>query len=535
MDMAASSNRIINAFPPLNNITPFTRVDGWSFLEVLEGLRNYIVNTLVPEIDGDFEKITDQLNEWFEQYTKDFSDLKLEWQTLFDEFMSNIVVELEGLNDQAISNLINNELSETKKALNNKFIPRDDFTTLDISKVRPHYVSNVTARLGNVIQSMCKEPISGDMYVSQATSLQRPPNPPEGSETTFILRNTAGGEYRDHMLLVLGGHGSKITVENDNGVIYIWMSWRNSPDGSGARFAHCRFPYLPGESLDRNDPRVKIYTDLDNTGDDYSVIAPNFRHDTIAIRHLNSSGNIEKFILRKLSEYKAGIGEPIKTLTMNVAGGSFQSMDADSKYLYVTRGNGYGRRDQALSRYNWSDSLDTYSYDLTYLADEQQGSQSQGDMSETEACSLFYDPQTGAQHLFISKSIGPGGARTNIIYCFSPLGQTGFLDMGVSGNRHASGRVLSGWTEVIPVPNEPTEVRVTFPPGMFTNNPIVVASARSTVVGTSILGVSALGASRNGFNLIVLRTNAEPTNISWIAHQTTEPQLDAYPNLPIVP
>lgn len=117
MDIVQSSNRVINSFPPLNNITPFTRVDGWSFLEVLEGLRNYIVNTLVPEIDGDFEKITDQLNEWFDAYTKNFDELKTEWQTLFNEFMANIVIELEGLNDQSVSSLIENPNSETGSSL----------------------------------------------------------------------------------------------------------------------------------------------------------------------------------------------------------------------------------------------------------------------------------------------------------------------------------------------------------------------------------------------------------------------------------
>lgn len=121
MDMVASSNRVINSFPPLNNITPFTRVDGWSFLEVLEGLRNYIVNTLVPEIDDDFEKITIQLNEWFEQYTIDFQGLKDEWQKLFDDFMDDIVAQLEALNDQAMANLIRDIQSKTREALDEQY------------------------------------------------------------------------------------------------------------------------------------------------------------------------------------------------------------------------------------------------------------------------------------------------------------------------------------------------------------------------------------------------------------------------------
>lgn len=120
MDLNQSSNRVINRFPPLNNITPFTRVDGWSFLEVMEGMRNYIVNTLVKDVDLNNELIVDQLNEWFEAYVKDFSNLKAEWQSLFDQFMANIVVELEALNDQAISNLIGVE-SLTRASLEEFF------------------------------------------------------------------------------------------------------------------------------------------------------------------------------------------------------------------------------------------------------------------------------------------------------------------------------------------------------------------------------------------------------------------------------
>lgn len=133
MDITQSSNRVINRFPTLNNITPFTRVDGWSFLEVLEGLRNYIVNTLAPEIDSDKELITAQMNAWFDQYQLDNLELINEinsakggWQNAFDAFMADVVAQLEALNDQAAANLVNNELSLLKKALNGKFIKRHE-------------------------------------------------------------------------------------------------------------------------------------------------------------------------------------------------------------------------------------------------------------------------------------------------------------------------------------------------------------------------------------------------------------------------
>lgn len=117
MNIAQSSNRVVNSFPPLNNITPFTRVDGWSFLEILEGLRYYVVEVLVSDIDSNNKDISDQLNKWFTQYVKDFENLKGDWQELFDNFMANIVIELEGLNDQAVANLVVNKLSDLHGAL----------------------------------------------------------------------------------------------------------------------------------------------------------------------------------------------------------------------------------------------------------------------------------------------------------------------------------------------------------------------------------------------------------------------------------
>lgn len=124
MDIVQSSNRIVNSFPPLNNITPFTRVDGWSFLEVLEGLRNYIVNIFRPEIDENFELIEKQMNEWFIAYQKDHADLleqilsaKNEWQDFFDQFIIDVINQLAGLNDKSVAQLILDTSSETRKAL----------------------------------------------------------------------------------------------------------------------------------------------------------------------------------------------------------------------------------------------------------------------------------------------------------------------------------------------------------------------------------------------------------------------------------
>lgn len=107
MDIVQSSNRIVNSFPPLNNITPFTRVDGWSFLEVLEGLRHYIVDILVPENNALIDNINKIIDEMIKLVDDKIVESHEEFQQLLNVYMENVNIQL-GLMDDKID-LINNK------------------------------------------------------------------------------------------------------------------------------------------------------------------------------------------------------------------------------------------------------------------------------------------------------------------------------------------------------------------------------------------------------------------------------------------
>lgn len=124
MDITQSSNRVINSFPPLNNITPFTRVDGWSFLEVLEGLRHYIVSVLTPGIDSNFEEFYNGYIKNFNALLDDIENSKNSWKDYFDEFMSDVNEQLKILNDKAVADLVEDLNSQIRIALDDSFVNR---------------------------------------------------------------------------------------------------------------------------------------------------------------------------------------------------------------------------------------------------------------------------------------------------------------------------------------------------------------------------------------------------------------------------
>lgn len=79
-------------------------------------------------------------------------------------------------------------------------------------------------------------------------------------------------------------------------------------------------------------------------------------------------------------------------------------------------------------------------------------------------------------------------------------------------------KIASGRVSVpIETANTPTAYNITFESGFFTKAPNVVATADSTVVGTSVLGVSVNGVTKDGFTIYVTRVNTSNTPVQWIA------------------
>lgn len=78
-------------------------------------------------------------------------------------------------------------------------------------------------------------------------------------------------------------------------------------------------------------------------------------------------------------------------------------------------------------------------------------------------------------------------------------------------------RIEQGRSSVpISAANTPSSIKITFSKS-FTQAPNVVATADSSVIGTSVLGVSVSRVTKDGFNIYVTRANTSTTPVQWIA------------------
>ena len=76
----------------------------------------------------------------------------------------------------------------------------------------------------------------------------------------------------------------------------------------------------------------------------------------------------------------------------------------------------------------------------------------------------------------------------------------------------------AGGVNITPVANQPTYVTVTFPTA-FSTIPRVIVSAKSSGIGTTVLGVSSHNVSTTGFNLYITRKDATTTGVDWVAYE----------------
>lgn len=105
----------------LSFVTGFTHRTNITYLELLMELYKWLRDTHIPEIDKILEDFRDKYENDFKNLKDDIDGTKIKWQELFDNFIANVKVEIAELNDSAMASLINNKLSLTTKALEEKY------------------------------------------------------------------------------------------------------------------------------------------------------------------------------------------------------------------------------------------------------------------------------------------------------------------------------------------------------------------------------------------------------------------------------
>lgn len=88
--------------PPLTNITPFSYRDGYTYLEVLYGLRDYVTANLVPEFDTKMAQIIADFNDGILNAETVITGLSDEWETRYTTLAANFTAEVRVLSEAAI-------------------------------------------------------------------------------------------------------------------------------------------------------------------------------------------------------------------------------------------------------------------------------------------------------------------------------------------------------------------------------------------------------------------------------------------------
>lgn len=90
---------IVFPVPPMANVVPFTYRDGWTFLEMVEELRCYIYDVLVPGVDANFAAIILAFQNALEQITEDNNETIAEFGVLFQNFQDEVQLQIDSLNN----------------------------------------------------------------------------------------------------------------------------------------------------------------------------------------------------------------------------------------------------------------------------------------------------------------------------------------------------------------------------------------------------------------------------------------------------
>lgn len=99
--------------PPISNITPFTYRDGWTYLELLYALRNYVTKTIVADMNKNSADSAAAFQAGIANAEKVITDLSAHWDSQYANLAANFTAEVRALSEQAISDTVADTASTT--------------------------------------------------------------------------------------------------------------------------------------------------------------------------------------------------------------------------------------------------------------------------------------------------------------------------------------------------------------------------------------------------------------------------------------
>ena len=293
---------------------------------------------------------------------------------------------------------------------------------LDIATIEPEFINRLELDLANVMQGIGRDPVTGDWYVTQTTTV----GAAAGEASVIITHLNPAGRQLDSMELVNAGHGSTFVVQNVGSNVYIWITWAwGASAGTGARHELLRFQYRANATLTRDETTfITTLSKFDGTGGGYTLMSADWENDRIALRY--NPTNSETFTLRKISDMLAGVNTPLGTVgPLSTVGATFQAYATVGGSLFVYRGASGGEA-HTVTEYAWSNGAVLNTKTVTSLGDGVNAAPSDT-YNEPEGMTAYKDPFTGRSTLYFGKTRGnspPAINRRALVFGYVPLGNS---------------------------------------------------------------------------------------------------------------
>ncbi|MGW1893483.1 teichoic acid biosynthesis protein C [Streptomyces sp. NPDC002004] len=158
-----------------------------------------------------------------------------------------------------------------------------------------------------------------------------------------LNRLTMDGTLTGHMYLLGFGHGGALGVEETPGRPgLLWTEWDAHP-ASGYGRGICRFPFMPGRVVTRDDRSLATYHPVPGSTSNYVTLDP--AHDRLLLRYKRRG--VPRYRVYGLRRFVAGDARPLSDFPQPGArrGLPFQGMALYGRYVYQLLGHGYGPGD----------------------------------------------------------------------------------------------------------------------------------------------------------------------------------------------
>ncbi|TSI12623.1 hypothetical protein [Brevibacterium aurantiacum] len=371
----------------------------------------------------------------------------------------------------------------------------------DITKLSPQFVTTLRIPSNRVLQSAARDPLTGNYYAAQA-------GPANGSSTDLhITRCAPDGRMLDQCIFSGGGHGSTVAIENDGPQVWLWFRWTYDTTSGGYTNRMVRAQYQAGKTVLRDDALVSEVPDFaDNTLVDFSI---DQAADRICERVFVSSTR-EQFVLRKLSDYKAGRNQPVASLITDdsqTGVNPYQGHVSIDDHLYVARGGAGFGSPNTITRYQWDTDEKTL-IDVDRVAAMPDGAFPEA-YNEIEGVSMWRGPG-GTPSLLFGKAIGSAYFRQAPIYAFTPPAG----DDLVGETLRRIGQKERGVVTIKPsAANTPTSGAISFS-REFDAEPHVSLTVRTNIAGTS---ATVMDVTAKGCTVWLTRPTTTDTLVYWQA------------------